>query len=113
VTKTIWSSPYGELDGDLGVLPDLVLAAAAARPDRTALVDAARGAVVPYAVLASRIDRVAAGLAADGFRPGDVLAVLAPNVPPWAGLALGAMRAGGAVTGVGPGATPTWPASSP
>ena len=105
MTKTIWSSPYGELDGDLGVLPDLVLAAAAARPDRTALVDAARGAVVPYAVLASRIDRVAAGLAADGFRPGDVLAVLAPNVPPWAGLALGAMRAGGAVTGVGPGAT--------
>ena len=65
----------------------------------------AGGAVVPYAVLASRIDRVAAGLAADGFRPGDVLAVLAPNVPPWAGLALGAMRAGGAVTGVGPGAT--------
>ena len=105
MTKTIWSSPYGELDGDLGVLPDLVLAAAAARPDRTALVDAARAAVVPYAVLASRIDRVAAGLAADGFRPGDVLAVLAPNVPPWAGLALGAMRAGGAVTGVGPGAT--------
>ena len=46
-----------------------------------------------------------AGLAAGGFRPGDVLAVLAPNVPPWAGLALGAMRAGGAVTGVGPGAT--------
>jgi acyl-CoA synthetase (AMP-forming)/AMP-acid ligase II len=101
----MWSSPYEELDGDLGVLPDLVLAAAGTRPDRAALVDAASGAVVPYALLASRIDRVAAGLAAGGFRPGDVLAVLAPNVPPWAGLALGAMLAGGAVTGVGPGAT--------
>ena len=105
MTRPIWTSPYGELDGDLGVLPDLVLAAAAARPDRAALVDAGGGAVVAYSVLASRIDRVAAGLAAGGFRPGDVLAVLAPNVPPWAGLALGAMRAGGAVTGVGPGAT--------
>ncbi len=92
MTKPIWTSPYGALDGDLGVLPDLVLAAVAARPDRAALVDAAGGAVLPYAVLASRLDRVAAGLAAGGFRPGDVLAVLAPNVPPWAGLALGAMR---------------------
>jgi acyl-CoA synthetase (AMP-forming)/AMP-acid ligase II len=105
VTKPVWSSPYGELDCDLGVLPDLVQAAAAARPDLAALVDAAGGTVLPYAVLASRIDRVAAGLAAGGFRPGDVLAVLAPNVPPWAGLAFGAMQAGGAVTGVGPGAT--------
>ena len=102
---TIWSSPYGELGGDLGALPDLVLAAAAARPDQAALIEADGGAVVPYGMLAARIDRVAAGLAAGGFRPGDVLAVLAPNMPPWAGLALGAMRAGGAVTGVGLGAT--------
>lgn len=89
---TIWSSPYGELGGDLGALPDLVLAAAAARPDQAALIEADGGAVVPYGMLAARIDRVAAGLAAGGFRPGDVLAVLAPNMPPWAGLALGAMR---------------------
>ena len=66
MTRPIWTSPYGELDGDLGVLPDLVLAAAAARPDRAALVDAGGGAVVAYSVLASRIDRVAAGLAAGG-----------------------------------------------
>ena len=30
----------------------------------------------------------------------------APNVPPWAGVALGAMAAGGAVTGVSAGCTP-------
>jgi acyl-CoA synthetase (AMP-forming)/AMP-acid ligase II len=34
-----------------------------------------------------------------------VLALWAPNVPPWAGVALGAMAAGGAVTGVHPGCT--------
>ena len=82
MTTTIWSSPYGELDGDLGALPDLVLGTAAARPGQAALIEADGGAVVPYGVLASRIDRVAAGLAAGGFRPGDVLAVLAPNMPP-------------------------------
>ena len=37
--------------------------------------------------------------------PGDVLALWAPNIPPWAGVAFGAMAAGGAVTGIHPAAT--------
>jgi acyl-CoA synthetase (AMP-forming)/AMP-acid ligase II len=45
---------------------------------------------------------VGAGLAARGFGPGDVLALWAPNLPPWAGVALGAMAAGGTVTGANP-----------
>jgi acyl-CoA synthetase (AMP-forming)/AMP-acid ligase II len=48
---------------------------------------------------------VAAGLAARGFGPGDVLALWAPNLPPWAGVALGAMAAGGTVTGANPAST--------
>ena len=56
-------------------------------------------------MLAERIGQVAAGLRARGFAPGDVLALWAPNVPPWAGVALGAMAAGGAVTGIHPLAT--------
>jgi acyl-CoA synthetase (AMP-forming)/AMP-acid ligase II len=62
-------------------------------------------AVVSYAALAGQIDRVAAGLARRGFAPGDVLALRAPNTPAWAAVALGAMAAGGAVTGVSPLAT--------
>ena len=47
---------------------------------------------------------MAAGLAARGFRPGDVLALWAPNLPQWAGVALGAMAAGGTVTAASPAA---------
>jgi acyl-CoA synthetase (AMP-forming)/AMP-acid ligase II len=56
--------------------------------------------------LASRVARVSALLAERGFGPGDVLALRAPNVPPWAGVALAALAAGGAVTGVLPVSTP-------
>src|SRR5215207_11112062 len=52
--------------------------------------------------LAARIEGIASGLAASDFGPGDVLAVWAPNIPPWIGVSLGAMAAGGAVTGVSP-----------
>jgi acyl-CoA synthetase (AMP-forming)/AMP-acid ligase II len=47
---------------------------------------------------------VAAALAGRGFGPGDVLALQAPNSPLWAPVTLGAMTAGGAVTGVSPAA---------
>jgi acyl-CoA synthetase (AMP-forming)/AMP-acid ligase II len=71
------------------------------RPDgAAALVDGPSGDVVTFEALAARIDAVAAGLAAHGFRRGDVLALWAANGPTWAVAALGAMRAGGTVTGV-------------
>jgi acyl-CoA synthetase (AMP-forming)/AMP-acid ligase II len=87
------------------LVPDLVRGAAGRSPDHPAIVDASSGAVVSYATLAGQIDRVAAGLARDGFAPGDVLALRAPNTPAWAAVALGAMAAGGAVTGISPLAT--------
>jgi acyl-CoA synthetase (AMP-forming)/AMP-acid ligase II len=69
------------------------------------LIDGLSGYVVSYGTLASRVERVAAGLAERGFGAGDVLALWAPNVVQWAGVALGAMSAGGAVTGINPGYT--------
>jgi acyl-CoA synthetase (AMP-forming)/AMP-acid ligase II len=70
-----------------------------------ALIDGPTGLTVTYDLLASRVERVAAGLAARGFGTGDVLALWAPNLPPWAGVALGAMAAGGTVTGANPACT--------
>ena len=67
-----------------------------------ALVEGETGTEVP---LAQRVQHVAGVLAARGFGGGDVLALWAPNVPPWAGVALGAMAAGGAVTGIHAAAT--------
>jgi acyl-CoA synthetase (AMP-forming)/AMP-acid ligase II len=75
------------------------LALAAGAPDRPAIDG------LTYGELAGRIERVGAALAARGFGPGDVLAIKSPNLAPWAGVALAAMTAGGAVTGISPVAT--------
>jgi acyl-CoA synthetase (AMP-forming)/AMP-acid ligase II len=69
---------------------------------RGTLIDGDTGHAAP---LEARVRHVAAALAARGFAPGDVLALWAPNIPPWAGVAFGAMAAGGAVTGIPPSAT--------
>jgi non-ribosomal peptide synthetase component F len=106
VSNRISTSPYEPIA--VGDVPfhDLVADVAARRPDRPALIDGATGAALSYGALSARVDRVAATLARRGFRPGDVLALDAPNSPPWAVAALGAMAAGVAVTGVSPAATP-------
>ena len=131
----VWTSPYEPIDLDGPPLPQLVRhgveraalidatggdgvshSTLAERIDATSgdvvsystlaeRIDAEGGQVMSYSTLAERIDAVAAGLAARGFRPGDVLAVWAPNLPAWAEVALGAMAAGGAVTGISPLAT--------
>ncbi|HEX5622459.1 MAG TPA: AMP-binding protein [Solirubrobacteraceae bacterium] len=79
---------------------ELVAETAARHGDRIAFVDGPGGRELTYATLAERADRVAATLAAGGFKAGDVLALQAPNMAPWAGIALGAMSLGGAVTGI-------------
>ena len=101
----MWTSPYPPVEVGGTTLPRMVLEAAARSGDRPALVDGASGTAVSYRLLAERVRGVAAGLAARGFRPGDVLALWAPNLPQWAGVALGAMAAGGTVTGASPACT--------
>ena len=78
---------------------------AARVPDRAALIAGGDGQAISYAALAHRIDSVAAGLARRGIAHGDVIAIWAPNVPPWAGVSLAALRLGAAVTGIHPAAT--------
>jgi acyl-CoA synthetase (AMP-forming)/AMP-acid ligase II len=101
----MWTSPYAPVEVGGTTLHEMVLEAAAWSGDRPALVDGLSGTTVGYRLLTERVRGVAAGLAARGFRPGDVLALWAPNLPQWAGVALGAMAAGGTVTGANPGCT--------
>ena len=101
----MWTSPYEPVEVGGTTLHEMVLEATARFGDRPALVDGPSGTTVGYRLLAERVRGVAAGLAARGFRPGDVLALWAPNLPQWAGVALGAMAAGGTVTGANPGCT--------
>jgi len=100
----IRQSDYEPVDVGGETFDAMVRATAARVPHRPALVDGSGGGGVTYAELVRRADRVAALLAERGLGPGDVLALWAPNVPAWAAVALGALRAGVAVTGVSPAA---------
>ncbi len=71
---------------------------AATYGDRPALVSGETGAVLTYAALARAVDQAAAGFAARGIRPRDVVGIYAPNVPEYAIAYLGALRAGACAT---------------
>lgn len=70
--------------------------------DRVATVDLTGGTAYTYRELASAVRRAAAGLAARGFGKGDVLAVLAPNLPEYPIAYHAAATAGGAVMMLNP-----------
>jgi acyl-CoA synthetase (AMP-forming)/AMP-acid ligase II len=80
-------------------LPDYIRSIARRLGDRPAIVDAATNRSYSYAELDRLIGRFAAGLAGIGFKPGDILLIFAPNSPEWAIAALGAMAAGGVISG--------------
>ena len=85
-------------------LPEALAERGQADPNRPALEDAANGTSLTYGALAACTERIAANLQGRGFGPGEVLALWAPNSAVWASVALGAIRAGLAATGVGPAA---------
>jgi acyl-CoA synthetase (AMP-forming)/AMP-acid ligase II len=98
----VWRSAYEPIETGDATVHGTIAATARAMGDHVGLIDGSSGAAIAYAQLAARVDRTAAGLAARGVRPGDVLALWAPNSPEWAIAALGAMAAGATVTGVNP-----------
>lgn len=83
-------------------LPQLICARARLQPTAVALVEASSGRCIDYGTLDRLIGRVAAGLQARGFGHGDTLLMYAPNLPEWPIVALGAMAAGGVVSGANP-----------
>ena len=102
VDRMVWKSAYEPIEASDATLHGTIAATAFAMGDHVALIDGPSGTTIAYGELAARIDRAAVGLAARGVRPGDVLALWAPNSPDWVIAALGAMAAGATVTGVSP-----------
>ena len=80
-------------------LPEYVRQAARQHGERVALVEGMSGRSFTYTQLDRLIGRFAAGLAGIGLQSGDVLLIFAPNSPEWAIAALGAMSAGGVISG--------------
>jgi acyl-CoA synthetase (AMP-forming)/AMP-acid ligase II len=98
----IVTSPNPHVDIPEVPLHELVLADAGRRADVAALVDGPSGRTLTYGQLAGGVRRVAAGLAARGFRKGDVFAIHSPNVPEYALAFYGISAAGGVNTTVNP-----------
>ena len=98
----IHRSPYPDLEIPHVPFHEFVLGRAGSLGDKPALIDGPSGRALSYRALAAGVERVAAGLAARGFKKGEVLALFAPNRPEFALAFLGAARAGGIVTTISP-----------
>src|SRR5215472_2522642 len=102
----IYSSPLPDVE-----IPDLPLTAyvldgAAGQPDKSALIDGVSGQTLTYADLKRAVGSLAGGLKASGFGKGDVLALMAPNMPEYAVIMHAVAMAGGIVTTINPAYTP-------
>ena len=83
-------------------ITEFVLGRAADRGDKPAIVDGPSGRTLTYAQLFDLVRRAAAGLAANGFKKGDVLGIYSPNVPEYAVAFHAAASLGGISTTVNP-----------
>jgi acyl-CoA synthetase len=84
----------------MDTLAAVVAAHASSRPDATAF--AGGGHRMTWAEYDRRSDRIAAGLAAAGYAPGDRIAVMLPDGPAVHAAFVGIEKAGGVVVGIGP-----------
>lgn len=83
-------------------LPDFVLAHAASRSAKPALVDGITGQTLTYGELDEMSARGAAVLIGAGLQPGQAVGLISLNQPLWAVACLAILRAGGVVTPVNP-----------
>jgi acyl-CoA synthetase (AMP-forming)/AMP-acid ligase II len=98
----IYRSPHPAIAIPDTPLATFVLARAAERGDRPALVDSATGRTITYAQLPGLVDRAAASLARLGIAKGDVCAIFSPNTPEYAIAVLAIARLGAVLTTASP-----------
>ena len=99
---TIFTGPHPGADIPDVPLTSYVLGQAEQHADTVAAVDVTGGFSYTYGELAAGARHAAAGLAALGFGRGDVLAMLAPNLPEYPIAYHAALLAGGAVVVLNP-----------
>jgi len=102
----IHTSQYPPVEVPATPIVETVLAHAAERGDHPALVDGVTGQSITYGQLAQMVDRLAAGLAEIGVKPGDVVALHSPNTILFPVVFFGASKAGATVTTLSALATP-------
>jgi 4-coumarate--CoA ligase len=98
----IHKSPLPDVEIPELPLTSFVFAKVSEHADKVAFVEGASGRTVTYGDLLDAVQRFAGGLTARGFGPGQVLAIMAPNLPEYAVWFHGAAMTGGVVTTVNP-----------
>ena len=98
----VFKSPYPDIAIPEVPLTDFILERAPQFPTKAALIEGATGRTVTYGELIDAVDRVAASLAARGFRKGDVCAIHCLNCPEYAIAFLALAKLGGVSTMVSP-----------
>ena len=98
----IYRSPHPAIAIPDTPLAAFVLARAAERGERAALIDSITGRTITYAQLSGLVDRAAAALAELGIRKGDVCAIFSPNAPEYAVAVLAIARLGAVLTTASP-----------
>lgn len=102
----MYTSPLPDVEIPKVPLSDYILERAGALADKPALIEGISGRVLTYGALAEAVRSLAGGLVAKGFAKGDVLAIMAPNLPEYAVVFHGVAMAGGIVTTINPTYTP-------
>ena len=98
----IFRGPFPEVTVPETPLTQFVMQRARELGDKPALIEAPTGRIVTYAQLADSISRVAGNLAKRGFKKGDVVGILSPNVPEYAMAFHGVALLGGVNTTLNP-----------
>jgi acyl-CoA synthetase (AMP-forming)/AMP-acid ligase II len=83
-------------------LTHVLLDSAARRPDKPAFIEGPTGRVMTYGEWAAAVKRGAHGLAARGFKKGEVFAIYSPNCPQYAVAFHAVALAGGVTTTINP-----------
>ena len=102
----IHRSPLPDVSVPNQTLTEFVLAGAATRADKNAIVDGPSGRALSYGSLSAMVRRAAKGLSLRGFQKGDVFALYCPNCPEYAVAFHGAATMGGINTTINPLYTP-------
>ncbi|MFI5283030.1 MAG: 4-coumarate--CoA ligase family protein [Candidatus Dormibacterales bacterium] len=98
----VFRSPHPDLNIPNVALTPFVLARAQELGPKVAIVEAPTGRSYTYGEINAGVRRFAAGLHARGFRKGDVLAILSPNLPEYPIAFHGVATAGGVITTLNP-----------
>lgn len=98
----IFRSSFPDVDIPDVPLTTYVLARTGELGSKPALIDGPTGRILTYAELDAAVRRLAGGLAAQGFGSGDVLALMAPNLPEYAVVFHGVAMTGGTITTINP-----------